>query len=82
MRVALTPGERRIAARLVLYVLVTLSILTMPSFRDSTLSPLVRGSTTVGMYLRWLLLKIRGAVAFINISVAIAHIYLDGVRLR
>ena len=82
-RAALTLGERRIAARFVPYAIATLSILLIHLFSRSALGPFV-GALHVWRYVFTSATANapRGADTFINMSVTIAHVCHEGVRLR
>ena len=82
-RVACTPGESLIAARLVLYFFATFSILLMPSFSVTSLGPFVGGSHDCRKVFAIAIAEVPGgAIAFISISETIAHVCLVGVRFR
>jgi hypothetical protein len=80
---ARTPGDILIAARFVWYFFATLSILLMFGFIISDRGPLVGGSHVCrNVLISAITDMLGGAEVFISMSVALAHICLEGVRLR
>lgn len=82
-REALTLGDILIAARLVLYVFATLSILLMFLFSFPALGPFVGGCHVCRNVFTMATVEVPcGADVFIRMSVTLAHSCLNGVRFR
>ena len=82
-RVARTLGYSLIAARLVLYFFAVHNICLIPSFSVSSLGPLEGGFHDCRKVFVVTMAEVPGgAVALMSMSLTIAHVGLEGIRLR